>query len=474
MTAGFLLAAVALLHGAGLVMAWSAGRRAATAQGAVAWAIALVLVPVAALPAYAVFGPARRERIARGRDAARAAALAFAGTARPAARDPTGTADPRAALERLAPLPAAPAPPPDLLVDGAATFDAVFAAIDAARDRLFLQFYIVRDDGLGRRLKERLCARARAGVSVFFLYDRLGSRRLPRRYARELAAAGVDVRPFGTPGPLGRLLRLNHRNHRKVVVADGRVAILGGPNVGDEYLGRDPRYGDWRDTAVSLSGPAARAVEAAFLEDWVWSGGPLPARPAPEPPASAGSAVGRLAPTLVLPTGPADETPACTLAMCHLIGLARERLWIASPYFVPDLDVQTALKLAALRGVDVRILVPDRPDHTIVWLAGFVYAEDASRAGIAIHRFRAGFMHQKVLLVDEAIAAIGTVNLDARSLRQNFELTAVTFDRDFAAEVAAMLERDFAAAPRDDRPLSARPPGVRLLAPVARLAAPLL
>jgi cardiolipin synthase len=463
-----------LFHVGGIICALNAAGRSHTAEGAAAWVLGLVFMPYLALPAYAVFGPPDMERMAAARRPARRIALERIGKVPlPRDTDPSPEAEfRRAPLEALAPLPVLAAPKPELLTDMNRAFDMMFDAIDDAKETVFVQFYIVRDDGLGRRLKDRLIAKARQGVAVYVLYDRIGSHNAPSRYWREMEEAGVEVFPFEVIRGLGRFLRLNFRNHRKMVVADGRVAIIGGPNVGDEYLGLDPSFGAWRDTAMKLTGAAAAAAEACFLEDWVLAGGALPETPSAhcEAPAE-----GEGAPTLILPTGPADRLPACTLALVHLASAARERLWIATPYFVPDLDILTALKLAALRGVDVRILIPDKPDHAIVWFAAFAYADEALSSGIKLYRYTEGFMHQKAWVVDGWAAAIGTVNLDSRSLRLNFEVTGLVFDTAFTAEVAAMLEADFERSFRYDADAHAkRPLRVKILAPAARLAGPVL
>lgn len=459
-------------HVLGAALALRAAATAHTAQGAVAWAMSLVAAPYLALPLYALFGPPRLDRRNRERREAREQALALArACGLPVAEPPDARARRRwTPLERLAPTRVLDGAEAQLLIDGRETFDAMFDALDAARNHASVQFFIIRDDGLGQALKDKLVERARAGVAVRLLYDNVGSRALPRAWFRELAEAGVETRAFKLGRRLPRLTQLNYRNHRKVVAADGRVAIIGGPNVGDEYLGLDTALGPWRDTAIRLTGAAASAVSISFLEDWIWAGGDAFAI-APE----AGAEVGCGCPTLILPTGPADRHPSCTLTFCHLIAEARRRLWIATPYFVPDLDVFTALKLAALRGVDVRVLIPDRPDHWVVWLAGFAYAEEARRAGIAMWRYRPGFMHQKVMLIDDWAAGVGTANLDNRSLRLNFEITALVFDRGFAGEIEAMLEDDFDRAFLFDREAEASlGPVVRLLSPAARLLGPLL
>jgi cardiolipin synthase len=466
---------IVLAHSAGAVFALSAASRAHTAQGAVAWAVALVLAPFVALPAYALLGPPDNAALAAGQPEARRRALS---RIRPERLPRAPAADPeaarlRGALESLAPIPTLQAPAPELLVDGDAAFEAVFALIEGAETRIALQFYILRDDALGRRLRDALAARAREGVRVLLLYDRVGAHSTPERFWREMRAAGVEARAFAIGRRIPRLLRLNFRNHRKMVVADGRAAVLGGFNVGDEYMGLDPGFGAWRDTGVTLRGPAAAALEACFEEDWLWAGGdpidPEGAEAPPPAPAEPG------APVLVLPTGPADARPSCALALMHMIAEARERLWIASPYFVPEQDLLSALRLAALRGVQVRLLIPDRPDHWPVWLAAFAYAEETQAAGIEIWRYEAGFMHQKAVLVDDRLAALGTVNLDSRSLRLNFEVTAVTFEAGFARRVAEMLEADFARARLYDATAHrARPLWIRVLAPAARLMAPIL
>ena len=461
----------ALGHLTGAFFAYHAASRAHTAQGAVAWAIALVTFPWFALPFYAVFGPPKAYLLTDDQEAVRARAFApvlaelSAGHLAP---PDTG----REVFARLAPAPIVLSDRPALLIDGAAIFGAFFDIIANAEHSLAVGFYIIRDDGLGQRLKAALIERAREGVHVRVLYDNIGSRNTNARYWADLADAGVEVRAFDVRRALPRVLRMNFRNHRKILAADGRVAIIGGPNMADEYLGRSKWFDNWRDTAVRLTGPAASVAEASFVEDWLWTAGELPADPPTNPlrPQAEGTT-----PVLVLPTGPADRLPACPLALIHLISGATERLWIASPYFVPDLDIVSALKLAALRGVDVRILIPYAPDHTVVWLASFAYAEEVLRAGVKLYRYREGFMHQKVILADDRVAGIGTVNLDNRSLRQNFESTVFVFEATFAHEVAAMLEADFARSSFYDAAAhERRPRRVRLLAPIARLLGPLL
>jgi len=223
------------------------------------------------------------------------------------------------------------------------------------------------------------------------------------------------------------------------VVVDGKVAWVGGHNVGDEYLGRDPEFGHWRDTHMRIEGPAVLSVQLSFAEDWYWATGKR-LDLSWVPVASEDGDV----PVLIVPTGPADGLESANLMFVHAINSATERIWIASPYFVPDRPIITALQLAALRGVDVRILIPDKADHLAVYLAAYSYLEETESVGVKFYRYLDGFLHQKAMLIDKNVSAIGTANFDNRSFRLNFEITAVIADEDFAAEVEEMFEADFA------------------------------
>jgi cardiolipin synthase len=325
-----------------------------------------------------------------------------------------------------------------LLIDGQATFDAILAAIDKAKDYVLFQFYILRDDELGQKCKQALLMKAAEGVRVYVLYDELGSKDLSPDYINQLREAGVEIAPFNTTQGSGNRFRLNFRNHRKIVVVDGDVAFVGGHNVGDEYLGKDPVLAPWRDTHVELRGPVVQCIQAPFVEDWNWATGNTPELDW-DPERAAGGTVA----AACLPTGPADALETGTLSFLHAISSAEDRLWIVSPYFVPDAQLMSALQLAALRGVDVRILIPQNPDHLHVYLSGISYLEEADEAGVKIYRYQPGFLHQKVWLIDDYASIVGTANLDNRSMRLNFELTMLMLSKEFASEVEAMLEADF-------------------------------
>jgi cardiolipin synthase len=274
-------------------------------------------------------------------------------------------------------------------------------------------------------------------VKVYFLFDEIGSHKLPRRYLKAMTVAGIQCRPFGINRFWWSRLQLNFRNHRKIVVCDGKTAFIGGLNVGDEYLGRDQRFGEWRDTHLKMQGPVVHAVQLVFLEDWFWASNEVPdlqweteAEPADQVAA-------------IIPTGPADPLDSWLLVVAEAANSARDKLWITSPYFVPDDGVITALQAAAIRGVDVRILLPERPDHLLVWLSAFSYFEQAIPFGVKLFWYSRGFLHEKVMLIDERLAAVGTANLDNRSFRLNFEITGFSTDSGFVREVRDMLVRDF-------------------------------
>ncbi len=431
-----------ICHVLGAASAARALFTARSPQGSMAWVMAMITFPYVAVPLYWIFGrnrfqgyvASRREgdRVVGGLALELNASRAF-----PDAHAP-GVPDLVPVLERLAELPFTRGNAVSLLIDGRETFEAIFAAIDAATAYVLVQFFIIRDDATGRRFKDRLVAKARYGVPVYLLYDEIGCHELDGRFLAELRQAGVRVSAFNTTLGWRNRLQLNFRNHRKIVVADGHTAFVGGHNVGDEYMGRNPRLGRWRDTHVRCRGPAATLVQLSFVEDWYWATRTMPALDWELSPAPGGDM-----PVLVLPTGPADDIESCDLYFFQAITAAKKRLWIVSPYFVPDREIISALQLAVLRGVDVRIMLPLKPDHRMVYLASFSYLSDLETLGVKFYRYADGFLHQKIILVDDAMASVGTANCDNRSFRLNFEISMAVVDPAFVAEVEAMLQADF-------------------------------
>ncbi|WP_281687437.1 cardiolipin synthase [Pseudomonas citronellolis] len=457
----------------GVVAAVHAVLTVRTAQGAIAWAISLVFMPLLTLLPYLVFGRSRFDAyIGARRQANEEMHLAAAELDwRPWVEEALTASQSEnykalKALTALARMPTLANNHVRLLVNGKATFDAIFEAIGQARQVVLVQFFIVRDDALGQRLAQLLLERAANGVEVFLLYDAIGSHGLPGRYVERLRAGGVQVQAFSTGHGAINRFQLNFRNHRKVVVVDGLRGFVGGHNVGVEYLGEKPPLSPWRDTHVELRGPAVACLQECFAEDWFWATHALPTLLLP------GSYDEQGVICQVLASGPADKQETCSLFFVEMINAASERVWITTPYFIPDEAVSSALRLAALRGVDVRILLPSRPDHRTVYAASSLYAQDAVRAGVKVYRYQPGFLHQKVVLVDHDCAAVGSANLDNRSFRLNFEIMLVTVDEAFARDVESMLLADFEQAVElgTERSGQLQQLGMR----VARLVSPIL
>lgn len=427
----------------GIFTALIAIRETRTPQGAVAWAISLVTFPIVSLPLYWIFG---RSKFHGYVDAMRTGREEFQRRIGdqhevppvPPLCERERPHLPRTVFETLAESPYLGGNELELLVNGTATFKAVFAAIEGAKKYVLIQFYIVRDDSLGQELGELLVRKAREGVHIRFLYDELGSYKTPAAYWETLRAAGVEASPFHTTRGPGNRFQLNFRNHRKIVVVDGHTAFVGGHNVGTEYLGgKDNGYGGWRDTHVRISGPAVLPIQVCFGKDWYWATSEVPNLDLSMPTEQGSAEV------LALPTGPVDTLENCSLMFIQAIASAKERFWIASPYFVPDSSVMKALQMAAMRGVDVRILLPQKPDHLMVYLAGFACLKELGQPGIRVFRYLDGFLHQKVFLADNALAGVGTANLDNRSFRLNFEITMLIEDSEFCKDVETMFLDDF-------------------------------
>jgi cardiolipin synthase len=415
-----------------------------TSQGTIAWVISLITFPYLAIPLYWVVGRSRFSGYVRGRRAGDGRLRKLAESMhRRLRRYEIEIADEDAfarAAMILGGLPFTRGNALELLIDGEEMFERLFREMQQAQEYLCVNFFIVKNDKIGTRFQQALIERAQAGVKVRFLFDEIGSHKLPRRYLKALRDAGIECHSFGTNRHWWSRLQVNFRNHRKIVVIDGKTAFLGGLNVGDEYLGRDVRFGAWRDTHLQMKGPAVQAVQMVFLEDWFWATEAVPDLCWTTRRESADQVAA------VIPTGPADPADSWQLVVAEAANSSRQRLWITSPYFVPDEGVLTALQAAAIRGVDVRILLPERPDHLLVWLSAFSYYEQSIPYGVKLFHFHRGFLHQKVMLIDERLAAVGTANLDNRSFRLNFEITAFSPDQRFVDEVARMLVEDFSDA----------------------------
>jgi len=445
----FLITAVVFLFQAGgILLAVRALFIARTSQAAIGWVLGLVVFPYVAIPLFLIFGESKFS------------GYALAGSGKVPALDdlranlgrllePFAAGDGKFStlgnmLKREWGFPVLSGNRLRVLVDGDETFPAIYRAIDEARDYLCVQFFIIRHDATGQEFKARLLAAAARGVRVWLLFDFIGSKSLSAEYVEELRRGGVQVRSFSTLREVGIRFQINFRNHRKLVLADGRRALIGGLNVGDEYRGLSPKFGPWRDTHVEIAGPAVLPIQLAFIEDWHYITREILELPEIRPEAAGEQEVLPFAPSPVHPISLASAVYQ------EAIRKAQNRVWLASPYFVPDFALKTELQLASLRGVDVRILLPGEADHLLPWLSSFNYYTAMRQARVKIFRHQRGFMHQKVLLADDDIAIVGSINLDYRSFMLNFEEAVLVPDEKFAREIEAMLARDFANAREED------------------------
>lgn len=324
-----------------------------------------------------------------------------------------------------------------LYFDGETLFSALLESIAQARHHVHLEYYIVNADGSGQRLCKVLSEKARAGVECRLLLDAVGSWWLSRRYVRQLRAAGVQVHFFLPVIPWRGRWRVNFRNHRKIAVIDGALGFVGSQNIGDEYLGLDKEFPTWHDTHLSLRGPAVQELQEVFAEDWHDSGGTELAADCyfPEPSDSGEQIV------QILPSGPDANTATMHHLLMAVFATAQRQIRIVTPYFVPDQTMLLTLQAAAYRGLQVQLLVPNRSDHRLVLWAGRSCYRELCDAGVEIYEYREGMLHSKVVVVDETWALVGSANMDERSFRLNFEVTALLYDQGLARQ----LQDDFDA-----------------------------
>ncbi len=358
----------------------------------------------------------------------------------------------------------------ELLKDGKYTFERIFQALAAARHSIHLQYYIFEEGELADRLLQLFVEKEAAGVEVRLIYDGIGSYSLSRSYLRRLKKAGIEAHPF-FPFRLGRYLSaLNYRNHRKIIVVDGEIAFTGGINISDKYLKGDHRLGLWHDMHLAVRGSCVRDLNAVFINDWeLVSGIRLPLQPA-----LSGTHQGQ-SPMQVVSSGPDDAFPMMEQLYFKLINSARETLYITNPYLIPSPAILTAIHTAALSGVDVRILVSAKADSRLVNWCVRSYFQRFLKSGVRIYLYPEGFLHSKVITVDDRLCTVGTANVDIRSFQHNYEVNVLSYDAKVAGDLRADFLRDSArsiALNLDE--FAQRPWWYRLAEGAARTLSPLL
>lgn len=404
-----------------------------------AWILAIVLVPFLGLLAFWVFGTTRlrlRRRKRRRIEARLAPALqklhASLSAKPPAAELPPSLLQLAEKLDEAGPQPGNEVV---LFRQGRAAFDALEAAFDRACHHIHLVYYVWEPDRTGVRLRDALARASHRGVEVRLLLDDVGSRKARQGFFKVLVEAGGRVERFLPVNLLGRQLALNNRNHRKIVVVDGETGFTGGMNVGDAYAGLGE---PWRDLHARICGPVVHSLQELFCQDWYHAAGDDLASAAYFPQVSGSGHVR----AQLLASGPADERwRAIHTLLFAAINLARQRVWIETPYFVPDPSIVMALQTAALRGLDVRLLLPERSDHPLVLHAGRSFLDQLLAAGVRVFELQNAMPHAKTVTIDGIFSTLGSANMDQRSFRLNFEANLFFY----GAEVACELERGFLA-----------------------------
>lgn len=365
-----------------------------------------------------------------------------------------------------------------LLVNGEQKFPEVINALKAAKHHIHIEYYIYEDDYIGRTIEETLIQKVKEGVTVRFIYDDFGSRSIRRKLVKRLKANGVQVFPFMKIIFVPFANRINYRNHRKIIVIDGKTGFVGGINISDRYINysRDKKHKTyWRDTHLRVDGSAVKYLQYLFLCDWNFcSKEKLQQNPeffpsTDLPVAPEGKMVQMAA------SGPDSATPTILYSILKAIGLARKEILITTPYFIPGESLLDSLTMASLSGVSIKILVPHHSDSIFVNTAVKSYYEELLHVGVEVYRYKKGFVHAKTIAIDRELAIVGTANMDYRSFDLNFEVNAIVYDWQTAAELSNSFYDDLQYAQKID-PIQwfKRPKAKRLLEKTVRLVSPLL
>ena len=328
-----------------------------------------------------------------------------------------------------------------IFTDGREKFQALLSEMDHARNYIHVQYYIIKNDELWKEIEEVLVRKVRQGVEVRVLFDSMGCRGMHRSDWARLERAGIKVAEF-FPALLGKLqLRINYRNHRKIVVIDGRIGFVGGFNVGREYVGMDKKFGYWRDTHICIEGSAVTSLAVRFVLDWNYAAREnlfLEDRLFEIPEYVRG---GR-DPVQIISSGPDSSSQEIRDNYLRLIHMARKNIYIQTPYFIPDDDIRDALLIAAKSGIDVRIMIPCKPDHPFVYWATYSYLGEMIEAGARCYTYDNGFLHAKCMCIDGLVTCMGTANMDIRSFSLNFEVNAVVYSARTTEKLMEAFEND--------------------------------
>lgn len=325
----------------------------------------------------------------------------------------------------------------EVLNNGRSTFDSILPALRAAQSSIHLEYYIFENDTLGRAVASILMERSQSGVEVRLIYDDVGSWHLSRKFINKLRDAGVDVYCFMPVVFPWLTSKVNYRNHRKIIIIDGKIGYTGGLNIADRYITGTNR-GVWRDTHLRIEGQSVRMLQIAFLTDWFFATKEYLNPLSKYLPFSNIEQPGTTAVQIAI-SGPDSDWSSIMQAFFTAITRAKRHIYISTPYFLPNQPILTALKAAALSGVDVRIMLPETSDSKLVHWASRSYFTEMLEANVKVYLYQKGFNHSKVICVDGHFSSVGSVNMDERSFDDNFEVTAMIYDRN----TTATLEHTF-------------------------------
>ncbi len=362
----------------------------------------------------------------------------------------------------------------DIFTEGEDKFDALIEDLKQAEHFIHIQYYIIRNDVLFHRIEEVLKEKASQGVSVRVLFDAMGCRTVPHSYWKKLQACGIQTAEFFPAVLKWFHLRINYRNHRKIVVIDNKVAYVGGFNVGKEYIGLDEKFGHWRDTHLRVKGESVLGLQTRFLLDWNYA---AKENLFGQNRMFEGVTRGKRdnCAIQIISSGPDNSQQQIRDNYLRLIHKAKKSIYIQTPYFIPDESVFHALLIAARSGIDVNIMIPCMPDHMFVYWATYSYIGDMVMAGAKCYTYDNGFLHSKGMIVDDKVLCYGTANMDIRSFALNFEVNAVIYDEKKAREMVAIFREDLKCSTQITRDLYAgRKLIVRVKEQVCRLLSPLL
>ena len=325
----------------------------------------------------------------------------------------------------------------DVLTNGKETFEAMFEAIEQAKEHIHIEFYIFGDDKISNQLRELLIKKAQQGVRVRMIYDFLGSFSLSKKYIESLNTAGVYVVPFLPARLKAARIKINYRNHRKILVVDGKIGFTGGLNIADRYM-EGNKLGMWRDTFVRMEGLAVHGLQTNFLIDWYFAGEKLirDSKYYPALHAVKNSLV------QIVSSAPDSDWENIMQGISYAIITAQKYVYIHTPYFIPPETILSAIQVAALSGIDVRLMIPQKSDAPVSTAASHSYVESVLEAGVKVFWYTDGFLHSKAIVIDDMISIVGSANIDERSTSLNFELNAFIFNNETAIELKKSFVED--------------------------------